>query len=72
MTVSLALKDMTVVEKLQVMEAIWDELSRNADDVPSPDWHRELLSEREAAIMRDEVRFEDWATAREKLEQAIK
>ena len=32
MTVSLALKDMTVVEKLQVMEAIWDELSRNADE----------------------------------------
>ena len=72
MTVSLALKDMTVVEKLQVMEAIWDELSRNADDVPSPDWHRELLSEREAAIVRGEVGFEDWATARKKLEQAIK
>ena len=72
MTVSLALKDMTVVEKLQVMEAIWDELSRNADDVPSPDWHRDLLSEREAAIVRGEVKFEDWATARKKLEQAIK
>ena len=72
MTVSLALKDMTVVEKLQVMEAIWDELSRNADDVPSPDWHRDPLSEREAAIVRGEVKFEDWATARKKLEQAIK
>ena len=72
MTVSLALKDMTVVEKLRVMEAIWDELSRNADDVPSPDWHRELLSEREAAIARGEVKFEDWATARKKLEQDIK
>ena len=72
MTVSLALKDMTVVEELQVMEVIWDELSRNADDVPSPDWHRELVSAREAAIVRGEVGFEDWATAMKKLEQAIK
>ena len=71
MTVSLALKDMTVVEKLQVMEAIWDELSRNADDVPSPDWHRELLVEREAAISHGKVKFEDWETARNKLEQNV-
>ena len=72
MNISLALKDMTVQEKLRVMESIWDELSRNADEVHSPEWHRELLSEREAAISRGEVKFEDWQTARKKLEQDIR
>lgn len=64
MTLSLAPKDMTVEEKLRVMEAIWNELSRNSDEVRSREWRGEVLSEREAPISRSEVKFENWQTAR--------
>ena len=72
MTLSLPLKQMTVEEKLQVMEAIWEDLSQRADQIKPPDWHGDVLAEREAAIARGETQFEDWETAREKIEKDIR
>lgn len=28
-------------EKVQLMEAIWADVSRSSDDVPSPPWHED-------------------------------
>lgn len=67
MTISLPLEQMTVEEKLQVMEAIWDDLSRNAQDLPAPAWHGEVLAQRQAALDAGEDYFEDWETAKEKI-----
>lgn len=72
MNITLPLKEMTVEEKLQLMEAIWDDLSRNAEQLPPPDWHAEELAAREAAIARGEETFEDWETARRQIEQSIR
>ncbi|MGF1615550.1 MAG: addiction module protein [Gammaproteobacteria bacterium] len=72
MSITLPLKDMTIEEKLEVMEAIWDDLSRHADDMPPPAWHGEALAEREAAIARGEETFEDWETAKRRIEKEIK
>lgn len=58
MTVALPLKEMTVEEKLQVMEAIWDDLSQHADEMPPPAWHGKVLQALEAAIERGEETFE--------------
>jgi hypothetical protein len=37
MPVTLPLNDMTVAEKLQFMETLWQDLSRNADALESPE-----------------------------------
>ena len=71
MAVSLPLKKMTIEEKLRIMEDIWDDLSRHADQVPIPSWHGELLAEREANIERGEDAFTDWETARRRIEKEI-
>jgi len=36
MPISLPLQAMSVAEKLQVIEAIWDDLSRHADELQPP------------------------------------
>jgi len=64
MTVTLPLSEMTLSEKLQVMEALWDDLSRNADTLESPEWHRDVLEERERRIASGEARFTDWEEAK--------
>jgi hypothetical protein len=71
MPISLPLKEMTLEEKLQAMESIWDDLCAHAERMPSPDWHGEVLAGREAAIERGEGQFEDWDTARRKIDQEI-
>lgn len=61
------LDQMSVEEKLELMEALWEDLSRNQADVPSPAWHGEVLAEREAQIARGEARFLDWEEAKQRL-----
>lgn len=72
MTISLPLDKMSLEEKLQVMEAIWDDLSQHADELQPPAWHGEVLAEREAAVDRGDEQFEDWDAAKEKIEKDIR
>ena len=44
MTINLPIDTMSISEKLQVIELVWDSIRRNPDDAPSPDWHAELLA----------------------------
>jgi len=66
---TLPLSEMSIEEKLQMMEALWDDLSRNTPALASPQWHGQVLAEREAALDRDEDSFEDWQQARERIER---
>jgi len=72
MASSLPLKTMSVEEKLQAMELLWDDLCANADDLVSPPWHGELLGEREAAVVRDEDAFKDWEAAKADINRKIR
>ncbi len=53
----LPLDQMTVEEKLQAMEAIWQSLSKHDEQVPVPDWHKQLLDERQRQIDSGEATF---------------
>jgi hypothetical protein len=71
MTVTLPLSDMTVTEKLQLMETLWDDLRRNADSLESPVWHREVLEERERRIASGESKFIDWDEAKSDIRKRV-
>lgn len=45
MSATVDLQQMTVAEKLRLMEALWRDLSR--EDLASPAWHGEILAERD-------------------------
>ena len=53
----LPLDQMTVQEKLRAMEAIWRSLSKLEDQVPVPDWHEQVLDERQRQIDAGEATF---------------
>jgi putative addiction module component (TIGR02574 family) len=59
---------MTVAERLQVMEQLWDALAREAGDVASPEWHREVLADRKARAERGEAKFLTLAQLRARLQ----
>ena len=42
-----AIKVLSVEQKLQVMEAIWQDISGEEETVQSPSWHQEALRETE-------------------------
>ena len=60
--------DLTVLQKLDLMERLWVDLSKNPADVPSPDWHGDVLAKRIEAVEDGDVEFVDWADAKKRLQ----
>jgi hypothetical protein len=60
----LPLNEMSVEEKLQTMEAIWQSLSVDSAAVESPTWHEEELAGRERKIASGEAKFIEWEKAK--------
>jgi hypothetical protein len=54
-------------EKLRVMEAIWEDLSREEDQVESPDWHRQALQETDQRLRSGQENIMDWHDAKKEL-----
>ena len=67
MSTVLQLDQMTLEEKLRAMEALWDDLCQREEDVPVPQWHRELLDERERLIEQGKAQFCDWELAKTRI-----
>jgi putative addiction module component (TIGR02574 family) len=71
MSAAVQLGTMTVSEKLDLLEALWDDLSQNPEQVPSPDWHREILEERREDLQAGREQLEDWEKAKQDIRRRI-
>ena len=71
MSISLPLEKMSVEEKIQAMESIWDDLCGRADSLASPAWHGEVLAERESALQGGDDEFIDWETAKQNIKKEL-
>ena len=56
-------------DKLRVMEAIWEDLSREDEEVESPRWHKKALQETEQRLNSGEEEKFDWQTAKKELRE---
>jgi len=48
---------MSVLERLQTMEALWDSLTREPAKIKSPKWHEEILSDRKEKVETGKANF---------------
>lgn len=65
--IDLQLSSLTVSEKLDLLETIWADLSRDEGSLASPAWHEPILLEREAAFERGEMVASDWGEAKKRI-----
>ena len=54
-------------EKLQALEAIWADLSKDAESVESPPWHEDVLKETQSRLSAAQEQVLDWPEAKRKL-----
>ena len=54
------IRQLPLAEKLQIMEAIWEDLRRDADAVPVADWQKTLLDQRRQAVEEGREKVLDW------------
>ncbi|MGK5091027.1 addiction module protein [Deltaproteobacteria bacterium TL4] len=51
------IKNMSMIERLQSMEVLWDSLLENESEIESPEWHGEILAERKKQIESGRAEF---------------
>lgn len=61
------IKNLSRVDKLKIMEAIWADLSREDEEVESPDWHLKALQETERLVNSGQEKTIDWHAAKNEL-----
>jgi hypothetical protein len=66
MAIELQIEQMTIEEKLRAMEALWNDLCEQAA-VPVPQWHKDILDERQRLIDEGKAEFIDWETAKKQI-----
>ena len=71
MKLELRLAEMSLAEKLEVMETLWADLSQRAPEQAAPAWHAEILEERERRLTAGQEEILDWEEAKRRLRQEI-
>ncbi|MGR3221146.1 MAG: addiction module protein [Candidatus Anammoxibacter sp.] len=68
---TLPLKEMTVTEKLRIMEELWSDLCCNQDQIPVPQWHKDVLDRRKGLVNQGKAIFVDLETAKKRIAARI-
>ena len=72
MDISLPLDKMTSLDKISVMEKLWDDLCRDPESISSPEWHKEVLQAREREIKEGKAKFTAFNSAKKRIRNQTK
>ncbi|HMB01862.1 MAG TPA: addiction module protein [Spirochaetota bacterium] len=67
MEITLPLNKMSVQDKLQTIEVIWDSLCEKPEEFESPSWHGDVLRDREK--LPTNKHFIDWQSAKKHIKK---
>lgn len=51
------IKKMSIIERFQIMEALWDSLLDEESEMESPEWHLDILEDRTRKIANGNAEF---------------
>ena len=66
------IRQMPLSDKLAMLEALWEEISSEPDQVEIPQWHKYILDERLMAAERGEVEIIDWEIAKKQVRELVR
>ena len=63
--------DLSVDEKIDYLQSLWDRIAASAESIPVPDWHREILDERLKDLEANPDAGDAWEAVQERLRKKI-
>ena len=63
--------DLTVEEQIDYVQSLWERIAATPDQVPVPDWHREVLDERLKDYEANPDAGESWDVVRDRLRDKL-
>ena len=70
MSIPLKLDELSIEEKIELMEFLWADLSQRAG-IQSPDWHGEVLAARAQAVDQGDELELDWEVAKKRIHDEL-
>ena len=71
METMIQIQQMTLAEKIGLMETIWNNLDNSEPQFSPPEWHLEVLKIRKERILSGEIRFTDWEIAKKEIRDRL-
>lgn len=62
--IDLPVSRLSLAQKLDLMETLWADLSRDDKKLESPAWHTTILEDREKALKAGKISASDWERAK--------
>jgi putative addiction module component (TIGR02574 family) len=69
--VELPLSRLSLAQKLDLMETLWADLTRDETKLESPAWHKTILEDREKALRAGKVTVSDWEQAKKRIKKKV-
>ena len=67
-----SIHELPKLEKIKVMEFLWEELTNEERKYSSPNWHKDALSETEKRMQEGKEKVIDWNEAKQLLRNEFK
>lgn len=65
--VELSISNLLLAQKLDLMGALWADLSRDDKNLESPSWHKDILDDRRKAFEAGRISASDWDEAKKRI-----
>lgn len=69
--VDLPVSHLSLAQKLDLMETLWAELTREERKLESPAWHGTVLKDQEEAFKAGKVSASDWEQAKKRIKKKV-
>ena len=69
--IDLSLSQLSFAQKLDLMETLWADLTREGRKLKSPAWHETVLKDREEAFAAGIVTVSDWEQAKKRIRRKV-
>ena len=69
--VDLPVSELSLAQKLDLMETLWADLTQDENKLKSPAWHETVLKDREEAFAAGKVTVSDWEQAKKRIKKKV-
>ena len=63
--------DLSVDEKIDYLQSLWNRIAATPEAIPVPDWHREVLDERVKDLRADPDAGDSWDVVQQRLRKKL-
>lgn len=71
MSIQAEFQQLSVAEKVQVVQELWDQITASPECLPVPAWHRAELEKRQRKWASSPDSGEDWDIVKNRLREAL-